>query len=198
MNEINAQAAPPPSAAYPSAAPSPAPPPPLPAAPPVAYATPSAFRKSPGVAGVLSLFPGGGHIYLGLYQRGVVFFAIWAFLITMADHVGMPFGLMIPFWMLFVLIDAVRQANAINATGAAESNLVVGEKTIKAGGALGLGIFFILIGLFFLLDRFVTIDLSFLLDWWPLLLVAFGAWQVFAYYKGRQEVEAKAREVDSP
>src|SRR5262249_76247 len=124
MNDTNTQPAPPPPPAY-SAAAMPAPPPPAPAAPPVAYATPTAVRKRPGIAGLLSMFPGGGHVYLGLYQRGVVFFAIWAFLITMADHVGMPFGLMIPFWMLFVLIDAVRQANAINATGAAESNIVV-------------------------------------------------------------------------
>jgi hypothetical protein len=166
--------------------------------PPVAYATPVAFRKSPALAGVLSAFPGVGHIYLGLYQRAVVFFAIWVFTLAIANHGGGPIGVLIPFWWFFVLIDAVRQAKAINATGAAESNIVAKEIAMKAGGSLGFGIFLILFGAFFLLDRFVTIDLSFLLDWWPLLLVAFGAWQVFSYFRSKQEIEAKTAERIEP
>jgi hypothetical protein len=195
MNEPNIQPVPPPPAAYPvSAAP---PPPPVqpaqPAAPPAAFATPLAFRKSPGLAGVLSMFPGVGHIYLGLYQRAVVFFAIWVLTLAIAStgRAG-PLGVLIPFWWFFVLIDAVRQAKAINATGAAESNIVAKEMAMKAGGNLAFGILMILFGAFFLLDRLVTIDLSFLIDWWPLLLVAFGAWQVFAYYKAKQAAEAQA------
>ena len=49
--------------------------PPPPAAPPVVVVPPAApptvivERKSPGLAGFLSCFPGLGHIYLGLYQR---------------------------------------------------------------------------------------------------------------------------------
>jgi ferrous iron transport protein B len=30
-------------------------------------------KKSPGLAGVLSMFPGLGHLYLGLYQRALIF-----------------------------------------------------------------------------------------------------------------------------
>src|SRR5262249_15793001 len=110
-----------------------------------------------------------------------------------ANHSGGPIGVLIPFWWFFVLIDAVRQAKAINATGAAESNIVSKEIALKAGGSLAFGIFLILFGAFFLFDPFVSIDLSFLLDWWPLLLVAFGAWQVFTYYKTKQAAEARAR-----
>lgn len=176
---------PPPAAPFPSA---------LPPAPPVAYAaTPARFvyRKNPGVAGVLSLLPGGGHLYLGLYQRAGIFFGIWVALwafVSGAHDVG-PFWLTIPFWWIFVLIDAVRQASAINQTGAPESNIVTNELP-KASGSLFFGVLLILFGAFFLVDRFVTIDLSFLWDWWPLLLVAFGAWQVFSYYKEKQAKSA--------
>jgi hypothetical protein len=192
MNEQNAQPIPPPPTPYAAAAPvQPMPPPPaVQAAPPAVYATPLAFRKSPALAGVLSLLPGVGHIYLGLYQRAVVFFAIWVFTLAIADHGPGPMGVLIPFWMFFVLIDAVRQAKAINATGAAESNIVAKEIALKAGGNLAFGIFLILFGAFFLLDRLVTIDLSFLLDWWPALIIAFGAWQVFSYYKTKQQLDA--------
>jgi uncharacterized membrane protein len=111
----------------------------------------------------------------------------------------MPFGLLIPFWMVFVLIDAVRQARALNATGMPEPGFFGEEKPFRADGGLTFGIFLILIGLFFLADRIFTIDLSFLLDWWPVLLVAFGGWQVFAYFqeKRRRDEAATHREAES-
>jgi hypothetical protein len=160
--------------------------------PPAAYGPTGRPLKSPGVAGILSLLPGIGHVYLGLYQRAMMFLAIWVVIIAIVSEVGGPIGLLIPFWWFFVLIDAIRQTNAINASGVAESNIVPIEKAFKASGALGLGVFFILVGLFLTLKNFVRFDLSFLRDWWPLLLVAFGAWQVFAYYKTKADGAPKS------
>jgi hypothetical protein len=175
------------------------PPPPVQAAPPlpaVAASLPTAplpagFKK-PVVAGLLSALPGVGHLYLGLYQRAAAFFAIWVLIIAVVDrgHNASPLGIFIPFWWFFVLIDAVRQAHALNATGAPESNLVTGEKPLKVQGSLAFGVFLILFGAFFLLDRFVTINLAFLFDWWPAFVILFGAWQVFTYYKAKKDVES--------
>ena len=182
------------------------PPPPIASTvPPVTYAPPAPLPparpsappgKNPAAAGLLSFFPGLGHVYLGLYKRGIVFFAILVLLIAIADrgHTG-PFGMLIPFWWIFVLIDAVRQARAINATGMPEPGFFGEEKPFKADGGLTFGIFLILIGLFFLADRIFTIDLSFLLDWWPALLVAFGGWQVFAYFQEKKRREEAAGEM---
>lgn len=178
----------------------PAPPagyPPPPAAPPQAFPPlPAApvltMRKSPGAAGVLSVLPGLGHVYLGLYQRAAAFFVIWLVAMTIADRSHGPIGVVVAFWWFFVLIDAVRQANAINASGGPEPNLVSDELKAKIPGSLGFGIFLILVGIFFLIDRFVTIDLTFLWDWWPLLVIGFGGWQVFSYYKVKQDAEKAA------
>jgi hypothetical protein len=172
----------------------PAPPPP--AAPPVAYATaPAAPRapqaKNPAAAGFLSVIPGLGHVYLGLYQRAVIFFAVWVVVMSVAPHGPGPAGIMIPFWWFFVLIDAVRQAKAINATGAPESNLLPNETPMNFSGSLTFGIFLVLVGLFFLLDRYFRIDLSFLWDLWPVLLIGFGAWQIFVYWKAKQPKPAE-------
>lgn len=182
----------------------PPPPPTATAAPPVAYVPVAPVApvrpaippgKAPATAGLLSLFPGLGHVYLGLYKRGIVFFAILVLLIAIADrpHTG-PFGMLIPFWWIFVLIDAVRQARAINATGMPEPGFFGEEKPFRADGGLTFGIFLILIGLFFLADRIFTIDLGFLLDWWPGLLVAFGGWQVFAYFQEKRRRDEAASE----
>ncbi len=184
----------------------PAPPPPpaasAPLAPPlpaVAAPFPRGYKK-PAIAGLLSVMPGVGHLYLGLYQRAVAFFAIWVLIIAFVErgHGAGALGIFIPFWWFFVLIDAVRQAHAINATGAPEANLVTGEKPIQLQGSLAFGVFLILFGAFFLLDRFVTIDLSFLLDWWPAAVILFGAWQVFTYYRGQKDAEAAAGSVEKP
>src|SRR5512141_1359297 len=106
------------------AAPSAPPPPP---APPVAPATVVApvivDRKSPGLAGFLSMFPGLGHLYLGLYQRAFAFGGafILAIAFTSHGHGGEFFGPLIAFIWFFAIIDAVRQAKAINRGQLAES-----------------------------------------------------------------------------
>jgi len=167
---------------------SPAPPP-----PPIAFAPASALPaappqpKNPGAAGALGIIPGLGHLYLGLYQRAAILFGIWVLFISLAGHSHGPFpGIAIPFWMAFSIIDATRQAKAINATGRPESNILGSDEPVRVSGSLTAGVLLILIGGFLLLDRFVTIDLSFLNDWWPVLLIAFGLWQVFRHYQGKR------------
>ncbi|HEX7613670.1 MAG TPA: DUF5668 domain-containing protein [Thermoanaerobaculia bacterium] len=180
----------------------PTPPSPAPPPPPIAYApapavwTPlPAGAKNPGAAGALGIIPGMGHLYLGLYQRAAILFGVWVLFISLAEHSHGPFpGIAIPFWMVFSIIDAVRQAKAINATGRPEANVLGSDEPVRVSGSLTAGVLLILIGGFLLADRFVTIDLSFLNDWWPLLLVAFGGWQVFRHYQSRQ---AAAKDVST-
>lgn len=166
----------------------------VPPPPPIAFAPsgtlPAAsppMPKNPGAAGALGIIPGLGHLYLGLYQRAAILFGIWVLFISLAGHSHGPFpGIAIPFWMAFSIIDATRQAKAINATGRPESNILGSDEPVRVSGSLTAGVLLILIGGFLLLDRLVTIDLSFLNDWWPVLLVAFGAWQVFRHYQGKR------------
>ncbi|MGE5718047.1 MAG: LiaI-LiaF-like domain-containing protein [Acidobacteriota bacterium] len=163
-----------------------------PAPPPIAFSPAGTLPtlplpKNPGAAGVLGIIPGMGHLYLGLYQRAAILFGVWVLFISLAGRTHGPFpGIAIPFWMVFSIIDAVRQAKAINMTGRPEANVLGSDEPVRVSGSLTAGLLLILIGGFLLLDRFVTIDLSFLNDWWPLLLVAFGAWQVFRHYQGKR------------
>jgi Domain of unknown function (DUF5668) len=166
----------------------------VPPPPPIAFGPSGALPagspplpKNPGAAGALGIIPGLGHLYLGLYQRAAILFGIWVLFISLAGHSHGPFpGIAIPFWMAFSIIDASRQAKAINATGRPEANILGSDEPVRVSGSLTAGILLILIGGFLLLDRLVTIDLSFLNDWWPLLLVAFGGWQVFRHYQSKR------------
>src|ERR1035437_121495 len=130
----------------PSLAPAPPPPPiafgssgPLQAAPPL--------PKNPGAAGALGIIPGMGHLYLGLYQRAAVLFGVWVLFISLAEHSHGPFpGIAIPFWMVFSIIDASRQAKAINATGRPEAKILGSDEPVRVRGRLTAGIPLILIG----------------------------------------------------
>ncbi|HEY3123430.1 MAG TPA: hypothetical protein VGK70_05140, partial [Thermoanaerobaculia bacterium] len=85
------------------------PPPPAPVAPAVPVTPVVVERKSPGLAGFLSIFPGLGHLYLGLYQRAFAFAGGFVVLIGLTSHGrGAHFlGPLIAFVWFFGIIDAV-------------------------------------------------------------------------------------------
>ncbi len=148
---------PPPGAPYP---------PPAPAVAPMPYAS---GGKSPVLAGFLSMFPGLGHLYLGLYQRGIVFGIAFVMCIGLAHRRGEFFGPVIAFIWFFAIIDAVRQAHAINRGYVAESGFGPSPAQIRraSSGTAGLtwGVILTGIGALWLIDRYVDIDWSFFDRW---------------------------------
>jgi len=174
----------------------PLPPPPAPQQQPVmSQAQP--MRRSPGLALVLSFFPGLGHLYLGLYQRGIGVFLAFVTSIWFADQVD-AFGVAVAFVWFFGVIDAYRQAHYLNTGQLGPQNLAGDENALRRRPAgLGFGVFLTALGLLLLYNQFYPIDFSFLYDWWPLILVGFGVWMIARYYldqKKREEEAAKARE----
>ncbi|MFH1176974.1 MAG: DUF5668 domain-containing protein [Acidobacteriota bacterium] len=169
---------------------------PAPAYPPLPPATQLATpaRRSPGLTVVLSFLPGLGHLYLGLYQRGMLFFAAFAASIWFGDQsdTGPLFPIFIWF---FGLIDAYRQAQLINAGMLPDLSMGGPAVTLKRGrGNLGLGVFLTVLGAILLYNQFYPLDLTFLVDWWPLLLVVAG---VYLLAKHALEVK-RQREAERP
>ena len=149
--------------------------PPAPPPPPLATEMPRTVpaivieKKSPGLAGILSgIFPGLGHLYLGLYQRSFKVAAafvgcIWIVSTGFMDgHLTPIFGMGIAFIWFFGIIDAVRQAKAINS-GYVEAGGLVSEKTLSAArrdstSSLTWGVILVGLGTLWLLDRYVDLD----------------------------------------
>jgi hypothetical protein len=166
--------------------------PPVPPTPPPAFApVVAAPRRTPGVAAILACFPGLGHLYLGLYQRGIAFFLAFATSIWLADHNDL--GILIPFVWFFNVIDAYRQATLINQSYLTGS-LPEPVKLPKAQGSLGFGIFLTLLGLLLLYNQFYPLDLTFLVDWWPMLLVLVGVYMLVKHFLEQK----KQREAENP
>jgi hypothetical protein len=138
------------------------PPPPPPAAPAAVSMIPVLVeKKSPGLAGFLSMFPGLGHLYLGLYQRAFAFGGAFIFAISMAGHRGEFFGPLIAFIWFFAIIDAVRQAKAINRGVAVEGGFAGAPQLRKAAegtGALTWGVILVGMGALWLSEKYLDME----------------------------------------
>jgi hypothetical protein len=180
-----------------SAAPVPQPPQP-PAAPTAKDASPSSY-KNPMLAAFLSLFPGIGNLYNGLYMRGLAFFLICSSMIYMvAEHPGPLFGMAIPFFWIFNMVDAYRQATLINYGYGAAMGVDEPPKISGAGqGGMMVGVILFLIGGIALLEQFdVRVNLDWLIDLWPVFLMAIGAWLIFDTVRDKMKKAEETEEVD--
>jgi hypothetical protein len=204
MDENNAGTTPPPPPPPASPGPSAAPPPPV--APYVAPAAQAPYpivpppyaaeRKSAVLAGFLSIFPGLGHLYLGLYQRGIFFGLAFVMCISLSAHGhGGFFGPLVAFTWFFAVIDAVRQAHAINRGYVTEGGYAASPLPARRGsGTAGLtwGVVLVGVGLLWLIDQYVDIDWSFLDKWGaPAAFILLGLVLIVSHVrKKRQENEA--------
>jgi cell wall-active antibiotic response 4TMS protein YvqF len=164
-------------------------PPPMPA---VAVARPP---KRPGIALVLgALFPGVGQLYNGQTAKAFALFAAFAASIYLADEVGMPFGLVIPFVVFYSAIDAYRSAVAINLRLAGRRPELESEDDAEspAWGAVLLGI-----GLLLLMNNLGILPLAAVRRFWPLLLIVAGLMFLRRSLQ-RRDAAAVARSDDGP
>jgi len=189
MNETHT---PPPATPSPAAAPSAAPPPPAATPYPVIV-----DRKSPALAGFLSCFPGLGHLYLGLYPRAFAVGGAFILGIMMTSHGGPGefFGPIVAFVWFFGVIDAVRQAKAINRGQLAEAGFAGDQQLRKAAagtGALTWGVILVGLGALLLIDRYFDIDWSFMSEWGgPAAFILLGLVLIVSHVrKRRQENES--------
>lgn len=174
--------------------------PPSPGVPPVATVPPAALpsypviveRKSPALAGFLSMFPGLGHLYLGLYPRAFAIGGAFVLGIMMTSHRGPGefFGPIIAFVWFFGIIDAVRQAKAINRGELAEAGLAGQAQLRRAAtgtGGLTWGVILVGLGALLLIDRYFDIDWSFMSEWGgPAAFILLGLVLIVSHVRKRR------------
>jgi hypothetical protein len=162
-------------------------PPPFPV-PAAAAPSPPAFLKNPKLAAFLSLFPGMGNVYNGLYLRGLIQFLIVASLVEMLDRHGRPlFGLALAFFWIFNILDSYRQAVLINYGYSQDLGLLDRPMRPRPGqGGMVAGVLLFLVGLVAMLDQYFTISLDWLFDAWPIVMVLLGAWLIWGSIRDRR------------
>jgi hypothetical protein len=88
-------------------------------------------------------------------------------LIDVVDRGTDAFGIMVPIYWLFVMLDAHRSAQAINRGGE------TGEALLKSGSKWWGGAL-IALGVLFLLFNFDLFDFDWLWQFWPVALIVVG------------------------
>jgi len=143
-------------------------------------------RKNPNLAALLALFPGVGHIYNGLYTRGITFFLIAFSLVGIADRGPDVFGFAAAFFWLFNVIDAYRQATLINYGYAQDLGLTDLPRHPRASqGGVVAGVLLALIGAVAIGERYFDLDVERLFEVWPFALVAIGGWLIWSSIRDR-------------
>jgi len=156
--------------------------------------SPPVSRKDPKLAAFLSFFPGVGHIYNGLYMRGLTFFLIGFSLLGITSRGNGLFSVALAFFWIFNVLDSYRQAVLINY-GYAQDLGVTDLPTLPRAsqGGLAAGLILTLIGTTALLDRYFVIDFEWIFDLWPVGLIAIGGWLIWGWLRDRIKGQAEPR-----
>ncbi len=144
---------------------------------------PSLTKNPWAAAGLSFLFPGLGQIYNGQAQKAFIFWAAFVGCIYGVVEINpLPFAFGIPFVYLFNVVDAFRSASllAARATGRELAEDVVAESPAW-------GVALIVLGAILLLHNLGWLSLVWLSRWWPLVLIAAGAWFLKDSLRKREE-----------
>lgn len=163
---------------------------------PVAVAPVVDDAPSPALAAILAVVPGLGAIYNSQYMKGLVHVLIFATLIWGANNVEEVFGILIPFFLFYMIFDAYRTAkarrygmplpedffglNSITGTAVAPAPSRGGDPKPPTGAYVLIGL-----GAVMLLGNFGIFRWDWMDRLWPLALIALGVW---LFMKRQQEV----------
>lgn len=137
-------------------------------------------RVSPGLAFGLSLFPGVGHLYLGLMNKGIFLMILFMSIVTVPSELA-PFAAVVVFYSAF---DALRLARSINEGESMEDmdfEQIGSGRLPRNWGTLALGAALLFAGVTFLLR-----NLGYHLPThviWPFLPIGLGFWLIINYFR---------------
>ena len=162
-------------------------------------AVPRLHRKSPFLAGVLSLMPGIGQVYVGYYKLGFIHIAVFATIIALLaspsfSALSPALGIFLGFFVIYTIVDACRRATLYNLALDGVRGIDLPDMNglpPKLQGSVAGGVALIAVGVLLLSNTLFGFSLDWLESWWPLGLVGLGAWLVV---KARQE----RRDADPP
>ncbi len=158
-----------------------APPVPGPGAPHTTYVY---ADVSPGLAFFLGWIPGVGAIYNGQYAKGLVHAVIFGILVSIIDSNATRgleplFGMLVAVWMFYMAFEAYHTARKRRN----------GEPVDEYSSLLNLrgrndqvpvaGIALMLLGILMLLHTLNLLDFEYVARFWPVLLIAAGAYLLY-------------------
>lgn len=154
------------------------------------------LEKRPWWAAIFSLVPGLGQVYVGYTQLGFVHaLVVGACIMLMATLQSEPLiplvSIFLLFFWLYNVVDAYRRAKLYNEARAGRLDIELPHGLPQAsfrGSLIGGGALMAL-GLLLLTNTLFGVSLAWIEDWWPLALVAGGAYLFVMALRDRQREE---------
>jgi len=142
---------------------------------------------SPGLAFFLGCIPGVGAIYNGQYAKGIVHAVIWGMLMSMASSRASEgleplFVIMVMSWWFYMAFEAYHTARKRRAGEPVDEyssvlNLSGGRSHVPVAA-----IALILLGALLLLHTLNLLDFEYVVRFWPVLLIAAGAYLLAGHF----------------
>jgi len=155
---------------------------------------------SPGLAFVLGLIPGVGAIYNGQYVKGLIHVIVLGVLISILSSGGAGgfeplFGLLIALWFFYMAFEAYHTAaRRLRGQPVDEFSSLIPLRSPRAGST-ATAVILILLGALFLIMNARPEWVRFIYRLWPVLLIAIGAYMLFARWRERGSDRASSQEV---
>ena len=144
----------------------------------------------PGLAFILGLIPGVGAIYNGQYAKGLIHVVVFGFIVALQDHNGplvVMNGFLIPAFIFYMAFEAMHTAkrrleglpvdefSSIAPLGGRANGFPVGPVILMAAGV------------FLLLANLDLISVRAMMRWWPVGLIAAGAYMLYLRTLGARD-----------
>src|SRR6266851_6223487 len=140
---------------------------------------------SPGLAFLLGLIPGVGAIYNGQYVKGLIHVIVLGVLISIVSNGDTAggleplFGMMIGVWVFYMAFEAYHTAKKrLMGHPVEEFSSLVSLRAQPHQFPVGPAVL-IAVGLLFLLNNMEIIRFSQIMRYWPVALIALGAYMLY-------------------
>ena len=145
---------------------------------------------SPALAFFLGLIPGVGAIYNGQYAKGIVHGLVWGLLMSIANSRAANglepiFVMLVIVWWAYMAIEAHRTAQLIAAGQPVDEFSSIVSLNGRGDQAVVAGVILVVLGVILLLRTLNVLDIDELMArYWPVLLIAGGAWLLWGRISG--------------
>jgi len=169
--------------------------------PPPPYVYPgTASDVSPGLAIFLGMIPGVGAIYNGQYAKGLVHALIWGILMSMANansvatHGMEPtFVIAVIAWWFYMAFEAYHTARKRRLGEAVDEMSSLIDFRGNKNHVSVAGVALILMGILLLLHTLDLLDFDKIMRYWPVVLIAGGAYLLWGRLAGEDAAPKEAR-----
>jgi hypothetical protein len=153
---------------------------------------------SPGLAFFLGWIPGVGAIYNSQYAKGLVHAVIFGILVSMVDSRATRgleplFGMVLAVWMFYMAFEAYHTARKRrNGEPVDEYSSLVSMKG-RSDQVPVAGVALIVLGILLLLHTLNLLDFEYVARFWPVLLIAAGAYLLYNRFTAPSAAQEEAR-----